>query len=207
MLIVGVTVRFIPDLVSVSKKKLSFLYRLFLLYSFFSNGFLSRLKKKKNLSISNAQSQALHTRRLTLLTHSASEESKKKKKKRQSDLTSSSSSSPAKPDATAAEAHSQTCQSQYPDPPFPNTSDTPASAQSSSHTPTNPHNDSNQSPQILETSSTQKSPSHPPQKILHPPTMVFPRRGGRVQRGLDALFRDSGLTWDFLPRDRLCGGP
>lgn len=47
MLTVGVTVRFIPDLVSVSKKKLSFLYRLFLLYSFFSNGFLLRLKKKK----------------------------------------------------------------------------------------------------------------------------------------------------------------
>lgn len=49
MLIVGVTVRFIPDLVSVSKKKLSFLYRLFLLYSFFSDGFLLRLKKKKKL--------------------------------------------------------------------------------------------------------------------------------------------------------------
>lgn len=46
MLIVGVTVRFIPDLVSVSKKKLSFLYRLFLLYSFFSDGFLLRLKAK-----------------------------------------------------------------------------------------------------------------------------------------------------------------
>lgn len=162
MLIVGVTVRFIPDLVSVSKKELSFLYRLFLLYSFFSNGFLLRLEaKEKNLSISNAQPQALHPRRLTLFTHlhphSASEESRRKKK-RQSDLTSSSSSSPAKPDATAAEAHSQTSQSQYPDPPFPNTSDTRASAQSSSHTPTNPDNDSNQSPQILETSSTQKSP-------------------------------------------------
>lgn len=48
MLTVGVTVRFIPDLVSVSKKKLSFLYRLFLLYSFFSDGFLLRLKAKKN---------------------------------------------------------------------------------------------------------------------------------------------------------------
>lgn len=48
MLTVGVTVRFIPDLVSVSKKKLSFLYRLFLLYSFFSNGFFLRLKKKKS---------------------------------------------------------------------------------------------------------------------------------------------------------------
>lgn len=47
MLIVGVTVRFIPNLVSVSKKNLSFLYRLFLLYSFFSDGFLLRLKKKK----------------------------------------------------------------------------------------------------------------------------------------------------------------
>lgn len=82
MLIVGVTVRFIPDLVSVSKKKLSFLYRLFLLYSFFSDGFLLRLKK---IPISNARPQALHPRRLTLLTHlhphSASEESRKKSAK------------------------------------------------------------------------------------------------------------------------------
>lgn len=79
MLTVGVTVRFIPDLVSVSKKKLSFLYRLFLLYSFFSDGFLLRLKAEKKLSISNAQPQALHPRRLTLLTHPASEESRRKK--------------------------------------------------------------------------------------------------------------------------------
>lgn len=48
MLTVGVTVRFIPDLLSVSKKKLSFLYRLFLLYSFFSDGLLLRLKAEKN---------------------------------------------------------------------------------------------------------------------------------------------------------------
>lgn len=85
MLIVGVSVRFIPGLVSVSKKNLSFLYRLFLLYSFFSDGFLLRLEAKKNLSISNAQPQPLRPRRLTLLTHlhphSASEESKKKSAK------------------------------------------------------------------------------------------------------------------------------
>lgn len=91
MLIVGVTVRFISDLVSVSRKKNSFLYRLFLLYSFFSDGFLLRLKKKKKLSISNAQPQALHLRRLTLLTHvhphSPSEESKKKKKKESAKVT------------------------------------------------------------------------------------------------------------------------
>lgn len=86
MLIVGVSVRFIPDLLSVSKKKLSFLYRLFLLYSFFSDGFLLGLKKKKS-------------------PHQQYPAPKKAKKKRQSDLTSSSSSSPAKPDATAAEAH------------------------------------------------------------------------------------------------------
>lgn len=48
MLIVGVTVRFIPDLVFSVQKKLSFLYRLFLLYSFFPDGFLLRLKAEKN---------------------------------------------------------------------------------------------------------------------------------------------------------------
>lgn len=61
MLIVGVTMRFIPDLVSVSKKKLSFLYRLFLLYSFFSDGFLLRLKKKKKNSPSAMPSHKLFT--------------------------------------------------------------------------------------------------------------------------------------------------
>lgn len=161
MLIVGVTVRFIPDSVSVSKKKHSFLYRLFLLYSFFSDGFLLRLEARKRSPHQQCPAPS-STHPTTDSPYSPppslSKRRKQKKKKRQIDLTSSSSSSPAKPDATAAEAHSQTSQSQYPDPPFPNTSDKRASAQSSSHTPTNPDNDSNQSPQILETSSTQKSP-------------------------------------------------
>lgn len=61
MLIVGVSVRFIPDLLSVSKKKLSFLYRLFLLYSFFSDGFLLRLEAKKNPSPSAIPSHKLNT--------------------------------------------------------------------------------------------------------------------------------------------------
>lgn len=78
MLIVGVTVRFIPDSVSVSKKTflpVPPLSTLQLLLKWFPPS----TKKEKNLSISNAQPQALHPRRLTLLTHSASEESRRKK--------------------------------------------------------------------------------------------------------------------------------